>query len=54
MSSLLIILLFIFVFGGIAAFPIRRYRARWGYGPSGIFGLVLLAMIVMALLESPA
>jgi hypothetical protein len=46
-STLLLILLIILVIGAVPAWPHSR---GWGYGPSGILGLVLVILLVMAVL----
>lgn len=45
MSTILIILLVLIL---LAAIPTWPYSRKWGYGPSGIIGLLLLILIVMA------
>ena len=47
MSTLLIVVLILVLLG---VTPRWRYSARWGYGPSGIIGIVLIVIIVLALL----
>ncbi|HLK34142.1 MAG TPA: DUF3309 family protein [Terriglobales bacterium] len=44
---LLIILLFLLVF----ALPTWPYSAGWGYYPSGLLGLLLIVLIVLALAD---
>ena len=46
-STLLIIVLILLLLG---VAPRWRYSSSWGYGPSGIVGLVLIIIIVLALL----
>jgi hypothetical protein len=46
MSTLLIVLLVLLLVG---AFPAWPYSLSWGYYPSGLFGLVLIVLILMAL-----
>jgi hypothetical protein len=46
-STLLIVVL-ILVLLGVA--PRWSYSSRWGYGPSGIVGIVLIVIVVLALL----
>jgi hypothetical protein len=48
-STLLIILLVILLLGGVGTYPRWGYSSGWGYGPSGILGLLLVILIVMAL-----
>ncbi len=50
MSLILIILIIILLFGGFGTYPRWGYSSGWGYGPSGIFGLLLVVLIVLALL----
>lgn len=44
MSTLLLVLLILLLVG---AFPAWPYAANWGYGPSGIFGVVLLVVLIL-------
>ena len=44
---LLIILLFLLVF----ALPAWPYSAGWGYYPSGLLGLLLIVLLVLALAD---
>jgi hypothetical protein len=50
MSGLLLILLIILLFGGIGTFPRWRYSSGWGYGPSGIFGVILLVLVILTVM----
>lgn len=50
MSLLLLIIILVLLFGGVGAYPRWGYSSGWGYGPSGIFGLLLVIVVVMALL----
>jgi hypothetical protein len=43
------ILLIVFVLALLGALPAWPYSAGWGYYPSGLLGLVVLVLIVMAL-----
>lgn len=45
-STLLIIVLIVLLIGAVPSWPHAR---SWGYGPSGILGLVLLIVIILAL-----
>lgn len=47
MSTLLLIILILLLIG---AFPSWPHSASWGYGPSGILGVVLVIVIVLLLL----
>jgi hypothetical protein len=47
MSPLLIVLLVILLIGVVPSWP---YSAGWGYGPSGVLGLILVVVIVLALM----
>lgn len=46
-STLLIIILIVLLIGAVPTWPHAR---SWGYGPSGILGLALLVVIILALL----
>lgn len=46
MSTILLVLLILLVLGAIPAWP---YSRGWGYYPSGILGVILLIVIVLAL-----
>ncbi len=46
-STLLLIVLIILLIGAAPAWP---YSRGWGYGPSGVLGLVLVILLVLALL----
>ncbi|MGQ0810814.1 MAG: DUF3309 family protein [Nitrospiraceae bacterium] len=46
MHTLLIILLVLLVVGAIPAWP---YSNRWGYGPSGVLGTILLVVVILLL-----
>lgn len=45
--TLLLIILILLLLGVVPAWP---YSRSWGYGPSGILGVILLVVIVMALM----
>jgi hypothetical protein len=47
MSTILIIILILILIG---AFPSWPYSRGWGYGPSGIVGLILVILLIMVLL----
>jgi hypothetical protein len=44
------ILLVILVLALIGVIPVWPHSRAWGYGPSGVLGLVLLMLIVLFLL----
>lgn len=44
------IVLIVFILLLIGAIPAWPYSRGWGYGPSGILGVVLIVVIVMLLL----
>ena len=48
MSTVLLIVLILLLVGAIPAWPHSR---GWGYGPSGLLGLVLVVVLVMALMN---
>ena len=47
LSTILIIVLVLVLLGSL---PTSGYRRGWGYGPSGLLGLILLVVIVLALM----
>jgi hypothetical protein len=46
-STLLIIILILILLGAIPAWPHSR---GWGYGPSGIVGILLVVLLVLMLM----
>jgi len=44
MSLLLLIILILFLVG---AFPSWPHSRNWGYGPSGISGLLIIVLIIL-------
>jgi hypothetical protein len=46
LSTLLIVLLILLLLGAIPSWP---YSRGWGYGPSGILGIVLIVVLILAL-----
>lgn len=46
-TAILLAILFVIV---IAATPTWPYSRSWGYRPSGILGLVLIILIILALM----
>lgn len=46
-STILIIILVLLVMG---ALPTWNHSRSWGYGPSGVLGLVLIILIILALM----
>jgi Protein of unknown function (DUF3309) len=47
MSTILIIVLILLLIGVI---PTWGHSRAWGYGPSGIVGLILVVVLILALL----
>ena len=47
LSTILIIILILILVG---AFPSWPYSRGWGYGPSGVVGLILVIMLILLLL----
>jgi hypothetical protein len=47
MSLILIIILVLLLLGAVPAWPHSR---SWGYGPSGVLGLILVVIVVLALM----
>lgn len=47
MSMILLIILVLLVIG---AFPTWPHAANWGYGPSGLLGVVLVIVLILVLI----
>jgi hypothetical protein len=47
MSTILIVILILILLGALPNWP---YSRNWGYGPSGILGLILIILLILALL----
>lgn len=47
LSTILLIVLVLLLIGAIPSWP---YSRSWGYGPSGILGVVLIVVVVLALM----
>jgi hypothetical protein len=45
MSTILLILLILLLVGAVPAWPHSR---GWGYGPSGVLGLLVVVLLVLA------
>lgn len=46
MISFLFVLMIVLVIGSLPAWP---YSRNWGYYPSGLVGLILMVLLVMAI-----
>lgn len=47
MYLILVIILILLLVGAVPAWP---HSADWGYGPSGLIGLVLVVLLILVLL----
>lgn len=47
LSTILLIVLVLMLFGAVPAWPHSR---GWGYGPSGLLGVVLAVVLVLVLM----
>ena len=47
LSTILIIILILILVGAIPSWP---YSRGWGYGPSGVVGLILVILLILWLL----
>ena len=45
-STLVLVLLVLLLIGALPAWP---YSRGWGYGPSGILGVLLVVVLILAL-----
>lgn len=48
MSTVLLIVLVLLLLGALPSWPHSR---SWGYGPSGLLGVLLVVVLIMALLD---
>jgi uncharacterized protein DUF3309 len=48
MSTILLVILVLLLLGALPSWP---YSRGWGYGPSGLLGVLLIVVLVMALLD---
>ena len=46
LGTILLIILIILLIGGLPSWP---YSRGWGYGPSGILGVILIIVIILLL-----
>jgi hypothetical protein len=46
LSTILLVVLILLLLGAVPSWP---YSRGWGYGPSGILGVVLIVVLVLAL-----
>ncbi len=46
LSTILLVVLILLLLGAIPRWP---YSTGWGYGPSGLFGVLLIVVIILAL-----
>jgi hypothetical protein len=47
LSTILIIILILILIG---AFPAWPHSSGWGYGPSGVVGLILIILLILLLM----
>ena len=48
MGLILLIILIILLLGGLPSWP---YSRNWGYGPSGMLGLLLVILLVLMIFQ---
>ena len=46
-STILLIIVILLLLGAVPAWP---YSRNWGYGPSGVLGVILLIFIILLLM----
>ncbi len=44
LGTVLLIVLILLLIGGLPVFP---YSRKWGYGPGGVVGLLLIVLIIL-------
>jgi hypothetical protein len=47
MGTILIIILILLLIGAVPAWP---YSRGWGYGPSGIVGVIVVVLLILVLM----
>ncbi len=47
LTTILIVILILILLGAVPAWP---HSQGWGYGPSGIIGLVLVVLLILVLI----
>jgi hypothetical protein len=47
LGTILLIILIVILIGAIPAWP---YSRGWGYGPSGILGIIVIVLLVLVLM----
>jgi hypothetical protein len=47
MSTILLVILVLLLVGALPSWP---YSSGWGYGPSGLLGVILVVMLVLLLM----
>ncbi|TIO72871.1 MAG: DUF3309 domain-containing protein [Mesorhizobium sp.] len=45
LSTIIIIILILLLIGAIPTWP---YSSGWGYGPSGLLGVIVIVLLIMA------
>jgi hypothetical protein len=48
MSTILLVVIVLLLLGALPSWP---YSRSWGYGPSGLLGVLLVAVLLFALLD---
>ena len=48
MGLLLLVIVLVLLLGGLPTWP---YSRSWGYGPSGVLGVLLVILLVMVILN---
>jgi hypothetical protein len=46
-GTILLIILIILLIGAVPSWP---YSAGWGYGPSGILGVIVIVLLILVLM----
>lgn len=47
LGTILLVILIIILIGAIPAWP---YSRGWGYGPSGILGIIVIVLLILVLM----
>ena len=53
MSTILLVLLILVLLGAVGTLPTWGHSRSWGYGPSGLLGVVVVVIIILPWLWIP-
>ena len=51
LGTILIVILVLMLLGSVGTLPTWSHSRSWGYGPSGVMGLVVVILIILLLVR---